>query len=47
MGNDFNIERVTEKFMELMIQPHLFREINNIVKADKDFFNGVHVEIED
>lgn len=47
LGDDFNIERVTEKFMELMIQPHLFREINNIVKNDKDFYNGVHVEIED
>lgn len=29
-GEDFMIERMTEKFMELMIQPHLYRDINTI-----------------
>ncbi|TNV77250.1 hypothetical protein FGO68_gene9400 [Halteria grandinella] len=46
-GEDFTIERMTEKFMELMIQPHLYRDINTIHKKDKEFFANVSIEIQD
>ena len=29
---DCDIERLGEKMMQLQIQPHLFREFNNLVK---------------
>ena len=47
LGEDFILERQTERFLEMMIQPNLFREINDLVKKSKDTFHGVSIEIED
>jgi hypothetical protein len=33
--------------MDLAIQPALYREINNIVKGEKEFYTNVCIEIED
>jgi ribosome maturation protein SDO1 len=46
-GEDFSIEKVSERFMELTIQPHLFRDINMVVKNDKELFTNVSIEIQD
>ena len=46
-AEEFTVERIAEKFMELQIQPSLFREINNIVKQDKEFYANVCIEISD
>ena len=45
--DDFQVERVAERFMELTIQPHLFRDISNILKRDKDAYDKVFLEILD
>ena len=45
--DEFSIERLEEKFMELLIQPALFRELNNIVNKDKEFYQNVCIEIQD
>ncbi len=42
---DCEIERLGEKMMQLQIQPHMFRDLNNYVKEDKAFFTGVSIEI--
>lgn len=41
------IERATEQMMQLQIQPHMFRELSNYVKEDKQTFAGVSIEIVD
>ena len=46
-GEDFLVERGNERFLELMIQPNLFREISDLVKRDKEGYAGVSIEIED
>lgn len=46
-AQDCEIERLAEKLMQLQIQPHMFRELSNKVKEDKQFFNGVVIEIEE
>jgi len=46
-GEDFLVERGTERFLELMIQPNLFREISDLVKRDREGYAGVSIEIED
>jgi ribosome maturation protein SDO1 len=40
------IERESERFMELMIAPNLFREINDMIRGEEKYA-GVSVEIED
>ena len=45
--DDYQVERVAERFMELTIQPHLFRDISNILKADKEAYEKVFIEILD
>lgn len=47
VGDDFTIENLAEKFMELQIQPHMFRGISDLVKRDKDFYKDVGIEIQD
>lgn len=46
-GEDFIVDKANDRFLEVMIQPSLFREINDLIKKDKEFFAGVSVEIED
>ena len=46
-AEDFAVERVTERFVEITIQPALYREVNTIVKQDKEFYSGVSIEIQD
>lgn len=41
------MDKGNDRFLELMIQPSLFREINDLLKKDKEAFAGVSVEIED
>ena len=41
------IEKVTEKMMQLKIEPSLYRELNNIIKKDKEFYSEVSIEISD
>lgn len=45
VGEDYTVENLAEKFMELQIQPHMFREISDLVKRDKDFYKDVGIEI--
>jgi hypothetical protein len=47
VGDDFTIENLTDKFLEMQIQPHMFREISDLVKKDKDFYKDVGIEIQD
>jgi hypothetical protein len=47
VGDDFTVETLAEKFMELQIQPHMFREISDLVKRDKEFYKDVGIEIQD
>lgn len=47
MPEDFTVENLAEKFMELQIQPHMFREISDLVKRDKEFYKDVGIEIQD
>jgi len=37
-ASECEIERVTAQMMQLQIQPHLFRELSNYVKEDKQLF---------
>ena len=46
-AQDCEVERLAEKMMQLQIQPHMFRELSNVVKDDKQFFAGVTIEIQD
>jgi hypothetical protein len=45
VGDDFTVENLTDKFLEMQIQPHMFREISDLVKKDKDFYKDVGIEI--
>ncbi|CDW78721.1 ribosome maturation protein sbds-like [Stylonychia lemnae] len=45
--NDCEIERLGERLMQLQIQPNMFRELSNVVKENKEFYNGVVIEIQD
>eukprot|EP00347_Sterkiella_histriomuscorum_P002246 403368911 len=46
-AQDYEVERIGEKFMQCQIQPNMFRELNNIVKDDKQFYSGVTIEIQE
>ena len=46
-GEECEIERIGEKMMQLTIQPHLFRDLNNIVKEEKEFYQDVCIEIQE
>lgn len=45
--DDCEIERSAEKLLQLLIQPHLFRELSNVVNQDKEFYHGTTIEIQD
>lgn len=42
---DYEVEREGEKMLQLVIQPHLFREISDIVRKEKQIYANVTVEI--
>ena len=46
-ATECEVEKLTEKMMQLQIQPNMFREINNIVKNEKAFYSEVSIEIQD
>ena len=46
-SKEFEIEKLTEKMMQLQIQPHLYKVLNDLVKDDKQFFASVSIEVRD
>jgi len=43
--NESEIEREGDNMMQVKIEPHLFRDLNEFINKDKAFFDNVSIEV--